>query len=55
MTVGAFWTEVARLGGYLARFHDGPASLANHLERRALAGKPCLKALILLLTHVCNI
>jgi hypothetical protein len=24
MTVGAFWTEVARLGGYLARSHDGP-------------------------------
>jgi hypothetical protein len=25
MTVGSFWTEVARLGGYLARSHDGPA------------------------------
>ncbi len=25
MTVGTFWTEVARLGGYLARSHDGPA------------------------------
>lgn len=24
MTVGIFWTEVARLGGYLARSHDGP-------------------------------
>jgi len=24
MTVGTFWTEVARLGGYLARRHDGP-------------------------------
>jgi hypothetical protein len=24
MTVGAFWTEVARLGGYLGRSHDGP-------------------------------
>ncbi len=24
MTVGSFWTEVARLGGYLARAHDGP-------------------------------
>ena len=24
MTVGTFWTEVARLGGYLARSHDGP-------------------------------
>ena len=24
MTVGSFWTEVARLGGYLARSHDGP-------------------------------
>jgi hypothetical protein len=24
MTVGTFWTEVARLGGYLARAHDGP-------------------------------
>jgi hypothetical protein len=24
MTVGAFWTEVARLGGYLARRRDGP-------------------------------
>jgi Transposase Tn5 dimerisation domain len=24
MTVGTFWTEVARLGGYLARTHDGP-------------------------------
>jgi hypothetical protein len=23
-TIGAFWTEVARLGGYLARSHDGP-------------------------------
>jgi hypothetical protein len=24
MTVGAFWREVARLGGFLARSHDGP-------------------------------
>jgi hypothetical protein len=24
MTLGTFWTEVARLGGYLARAHDGP-------------------------------
>ena len=24
MTIGAFWAEVARLGGYLARSHDGP-------------------------------
>jgi hypothetical protein len=24
MTLGTFWTEVARLGGYLARRHDGP-------------------------------
>ena len=24
MTLAAFWTEVARLGGYLARRHDGP-------------------------------
>src|SRR6266496_706577 len=24
MTVGTFWIEVARLGGYLARSHDGP-------------------------------
>ncbi len=24
MTAGTFWTEVARLGGYLARSHDGP-------------------------------
>ena len=24
MTIGTFWTEVARLGGYLARRHDGP-------------------------------
>ena len=24
MTIGSFWTEVARLGGYLARSHDGP-------------------------------
>jgi hypothetical protein len=24
MTLGLFWTEVARLGGYLARSHDGP-------------------------------
>ena len=24
MTIGTFWTEVARLGGYLARAHDGP-------------------------------
>lgn len=24
MTLGTFWTEVARLGGYLARSHDGP-------------------------------
>ena len=24
MTLGTFWTEVARLGGYLARTHDGP-------------------------------
>jgi len=24
MTIGTFWTEVARLGGYLARSHDGP-------------------------------
>ena len=36
MTLGIFWTEVARLGGYLARSHDGPAFLANHLERLAL-------------------
>jgi hypothetical protein len=36
MTIGAFWREVARLGGYLARSHDGPAFLANHLERLAL-------------------
>ena len=36
MTIGSFWTEVARLGGYLARSHDGPAFLANHLERLAL-------------------
>jgi hypothetical protein len=25
MTVGTFWRELARLGGYLARTHDGPA------------------------------
>jgi len=24
ITLGTFWTEVARLGGYLARSHDGP-------------------------------
>jgi Transposase DDE domain len=24
LTIGTFWTEVARLGGYLARSHDGP-------------------------------
>jgi hypothetical protein len=24
MTAGTFWTEVARLGGYLARHRDGP-------------------------------
>jgi Transposase DNA-binding/Transposase DDE domain len=24
MTIGSFWMEVARLGGYLARRHDGP-------------------------------
>ncbi len=24
MTLGTFWREVARLGGYLARAHDGP-------------------------------
>ena len=24
ITTGSFWTEVARLGGYLARRHDGP-------------------------------
>lgn len=24
MTLGAFWTEVARMGGYLARHRDGP-------------------------------
>jgi hypothetical protein len=24
MTVGTFWMEVAHLGGYLARSHDGP-------------------------------
>ena len=24
MTLGTFWREVARLGGYLARTHDGP-------------------------------
>ncbi|HEY4386470.1 MAG TPA: IS4 family transposase, partial [Ktedonobacteraceae bacterium] len=24
MTVGTFWKEVARMGGYLARSHDGP-------------------------------
>jgi hypothetical protein len=24
MTVDTFWTELARLGGYLARSHDGP-------------------------------
>ena len=24
MTVGTFWTEVARMGGYLARRGDGP-------------------------------
>jgi hypothetical protein len=24
MTIGSFWMEVARLGGYLARSHDGP-------------------------------
>ena len=36
MTIGSFWTEVACLGGYLARSHDGPAFLVNHLERLAL-------------------
>ncbi len=25
MTIGSFWTEVVRLGGSLARSHDGPA------------------------------
>jgi hypothetical protein len=24
MTLGTFWTEAARMGGYLARSHDGP-------------------------------
>src|SRR3989440_2785619 len=47
MTVGTFWTEVARLGGYLARSHDGPPgwrtiwkgwlSLQTLLERVHLA------------------
>jgi len=32
MTVGTFWTEVARMGGYLARRGDGPAFLENPLE-----------------------
>src|SRR5712691_1576840 len=35
-TVGTCWTEGARLGGDRARSHDGPAFLANHLERLAL-------------------
>ena len=33
MTLGTFWTEVARLGGYLARRR--PSWLADHLERLA--------------------
>jgi hypothetical protein len=32
MTVGTFWTEVARMGGYLARRGDGPAFLEDPLE-----------------------
>ena len=32
MTLGTFWTEVARMGGYLARRGDGPAFLENSLE-----------------------
>jgi hypothetical protein len=47
VTVGTFWTEVARS-------HDGPAFLANHLERLALFANACLRALILLFISVCN-
>jgi hypothetical protein len=36
MTLGTFWTQLARLGGSLARSHDGPAFLADHLERLPL-------------------
>ncbi|SRR6266568_8984102 len=34
--------------------HDGPAFLANHLERLALFANACFRALILLFISVCN-
>lgn len=41
MTMGTFWTEVARLGGYLARSHDGPAGW-----RTIWKGWLCLQTLL---------
>jgi hypothetical protein len=38
----------------LPRSHDGPAFLANHLERLALFAHPCFRAFILLFTSVGN-
>jgi hypothetical protein len=38
----------------LPRSHDGPAFLANHLERLALFANACFRALILLFTSVCK-
>jgi hypothetical protein len=47
VTVGTFWTEVGRS-------HDGPAFLANHLERLALFAHAFFRALILLFISVCK-
>jgi len=40
MTLGSFWREVARLGGYLTRAHDGPPAWRTIPERLAGFANP---------------
>ena len=54
MTLGTFWTEVARLGGYLARSHDGPASGGEPSGKAGSLCKPLLRAFISLFISVCK-
>jgi hypothetical protein len=52
MTLGTFWTEVARLGGYLARSHDGPPGGPS--GKATSRCKRCLRAFISLFTYLCE-
>lgn len=53
-TLGPFWTEVARMGAYLACSHDGPASAGEPSGKAGSLCNPFLKAVIWLFISVCK-